>query len=61
MNKKLSEVMVACLRFLQDNPGVTYDKVPFSERTLDSLARRGFVRHTLMIPYLTQRGEWWER
>lgn len=59
MNMKMSEAMVACLRFLQDNPGVTYDKVPFHGATLNALARHGYIRHTLMMPVLEKKGREW--
>jgi 2',3'-cyclic-nucleotide 2'-phosphodiesterase (5'-nucleotidase family) len=53
---KISVPMLNCLQYLIDHHGVTYDNIPFQDATINALARRGLVKNTLMIPYITGKG-----
>ena len=56
---KLSPTMLGCMAFLKSaGYPVTYDRIPFSDRTIDALANRGLVKKTLMQAELTDDGYW---
>ena len=57
---RLSPTMIGCMAFLRSaGHPVTYDRIPFSDRTIDALAIRGLVKKTLMQAELTDDGYNW--
>lgn len=53
---KLSKAQIACLKYLHEHPGATYDKIPFRDSTFRALGRVGMVHNHLMMPTISRDG-----
>jgi hypothetical protein len=54
--EKLSKAQIACLKYLHEHPGATYDKIPFRDSTFRVLGRLGMVHNHLMMPTISRVG-----
>lgn len=52
----LSATQIACLKYLHEHPGATYDKIPFRDSTFRALGRMGMVHNSLMMPTISPDG-----
>ena len=54
--KRLSKTQIECLKYLYENPGATYDKIPFRDATFRVLGEMGMVHNHPMMPTLSRVG-----
>lgn len=54
--EELSRTQIACLKYLHEHPGATYDTIPFRDSTFRVLGRMGMVHNHLMMPTISTLG-----